>query len=94
MIINDSQIPVLNAEFKLEQFDNEILLYSMAGTTAIYLNETGYLVWVLCNENRMISKIIALLEEAYPEQRQHIRDDVISVINSLAENRVIVLNNE
>ncbi len=94
MKINDSQIPTLNFEFKLEQFDNEILLYSVAGTTAVYLSETGYLVWCLCSENRTIGKIIALLEEAYPEQKRHIRDDVISVINNLAENRVIVLNNE
>ncbi len=94
MKINDSQIPALNPEFKLEQFDNEILLYSMAGTTAVYLNETGYLVWCLCSENRPIGKIIALLEEEYPEQRGYIRDDVISVINHLVENGVIVLNNE
>jgi len=94
MKINDSHIPVLNSEFILEKFDNEILLYSVAGTTAVYLNETGYLVWCLCNENRPIGKIIALLEEAYPEQRRYIRDDVIAVINSLAENEVIVLNNE
>jgi len=94
MKINDSQIPALNPEFILEQFDNEILLYSVAGTKAVYLNETGYLVWGLCGENRTIGKIIALLEEAYPEQMQYIRDDVITVINNLAENRVIVLNNE
>ncbi|MFQ5485208.1 MAG: PqqD family protein [Desulfobacterales bacterium] len=66
----------------------------MVGTTAVYLNETGYLVWCLCGENRTIGKIIALLEEAYPEQREYIRDDVISVINHLVENGVIVLNNE
>jgi len=94
MEINDFQIPDQNPEFKLEQFDNEILLYSVTGTTAVYLDETGYLVWCLCSENRSIGEIIALLEEAYPEQRQYIRDDVISVINSLAENRVMVLNNE
>ena len=93
MKINDSQIPALNPEFKVERFDNEILLYSMVGTTAVYLNETGYLVWRLCGENRTIGKIIALLEEAYPEQREYIRDDVILVINHLAENGVIALNN-
>lgn len=94
MKISESQIPIQNPGFQLEQFDNEILLYSMSSTIAVYLNETGYLIWCLCKDNRSIRESITLLEESYPEQGEHIRDDVVSVIKNLAEKKVIILTNE
>ena len=94
MKIKDSHVPAVNPEYKFEQFDNEILLYTITGTTAVYLNETSYLVWCLCGDKRTVGEIISLLMEAYPEQRQQIRDDVISVMSRLVENKVLFLNND
>ncbi|MDK9709107.1 MAG: hypothetical protein OEL83_18850 [Desulforhopalus sp.] len=38
----DTPIPAQNAEFKFERFDNEILLYSIAGTQANGLPDYGF----------------------------------------------------
>jgi hypothetical protein len=86
----DSQIPLINNEFQIERFDNEILLYSVTDTKAIYLNETAYLVYGMCN-GQTIGEIIALLETAYPEQQPTIRRDVSAAIEQLAANRAITL---
>jgi hypothetical protein len=91
--MNDTLIPKVNSEFKLEKFDNEILLYSMTSTTAVYLNETAYLVYGMCGSGQTIGAIIALLEDAYPEQKMTIRADVIAALQQLIENGALLLSN-
>ena len=87
----DTQIPVINTEFKLERFDNEILLYSITDTRAIYLNETAFIVYGMCSSCLTVGEIIDLLEEAYPEQKGSIRDDVVTALNHLLENGALSL---
>ena len=79
-----------NPAFKSEIFDNEILLYAMSDATGIYLNETASLVWELCSKNYSIADITGLLEEAYPLQKKTIGEDVVSAIESLVMNRVLI----
>ena len=88
----DSQIPFQNAELKLERFDNEILLYSITDTQAIYLNETAFLVYGMCGSGQSIGQIITLFEDAYPEQKVTIRSDVINALEHLIANRAIILH--
>jgi hypothetical protein len=88
----DTQIPKVNNEFKLERFDNEILLYSVTDTTAVYLNETAFLVYGMCISGRNIGEIIALLEEAYPDQKHTIRADVTAALDQLIDNGALFLN--
>jgi hypothetical protein len=90
--MHDRQIPVLNPEYKLEKFDNEILLYSMTDTRAVYLNETAFVVYGMCGSGQTIGEIIALLEEAYPGQKDTIREDVIPALSQLIENGALLLN--
>ncbi|MDK9707817.1 MAG: PqqD family protein [Desulforhopalus sp.] len=90
--MKDSQIPVLNEGFKLEKFDNEVLLYSVSDTRAVYLNDTAYLVYGICSSGRNIGEIIALLEDAYPEDKAAIRGDVILALKQLVKNGAVVLN--
>jgi hypothetical protein len=87
----DSQRPIINPEFILEKFDNEILLYSVSETKAVYLNEAAHLIWALSNEQLSIGEIIGFLEEKYPTQKKTIRNDVISALESLCSQGVITL---
>lgn len=87
----DTQVPVINTEFKLERFDTEILLYSITDTRAIYLNETAFIVYGMCTEGRTVGEIIGLLEEAYPEQKASIREDVGTALSHLVENGALAL---
>ncbi len=88
----DTQIPIQNSDFKLEQFDDEILLYSITDTRAIYLNNTAFLVYGMCGSGQSIGEIISLLEEAYPEQRDTIRGDVIAALEQLRQIGALTLN--
>ena len=87
--MDDNRIPRVNPDFGLEKSDDEILLYTKMGTKAVYLNETAFTVWQLCKEELTLGEIIALLEQAYPEQASQIRSDVISALHLLEANNVI-----
>lgn len=88
----DAQTFKLNTEFSLERFDNEILLYSPTDTRAIYLSETAFLVYGMCSSGKSVGDIIACLEEAYPDQKQTIREDVAAAIDQLLDNGALLVN--
>lgn len=88
--MKDSQSFTPNPAFTLEDFDNEILLYSVASTKAVYLNKTALLVYHLCAEGLNVGEIVAQLEGAYPEQRGSIRDDVISALSQLVDSEALL----
>ncbi len=90
----DSQKFVLNPAFKAEKFDNEVLLYAVSNTRGVYLNETASLVWEMYGQNLSIDKIITLLEEAYPQQKEAIREDVATAFESLIENGALIACND
>ena len=88
----DTQILSVNTDFKLERFDNEILLYSITDTTAVYLNETAFIVYGMCGSGQSIGEIIALLEAAYPEKKQTIRADVAAALEQLIDTGALLAN--
>ncbi len=90
--MNDACIPTPNAEYALERFDNEILLYSVTDTKAVYLNETACMVYGMCNSGQTIGQIITLLEEAYPEQKTTIRQDVCEALQQLIQDGALIVN--
>lgn len=92
--MKDSQKYSLNPDFKTEKFDNEILLYAVAKSRGIYLNETAYLVWEMCGRDHSAGEIIAILEETYPQQKATIRGDIDSAIESLVENGALIAIDE
>ncbi len=84
----------MNPEYTVEKFDDEILLYTEAGTQAVYLNDAAYAVWQLCKEDMTVGQIIGYLEDAYPRQKDQIRDDVTAALNTLESNNVIELSDD
>ncbi|MEN8190450.1 MAG: PqqD family protein [Thermodesulfobacteriota bacterium] len=89
--MNDSAKPVVNQEYVVEQFDDEMLLYSKTATRAVYLNETAHAVWLLCGAGLSVGQIIEHLEQIYPEQKDQISDDVHTTLEMFAVNHVIEL---
>lgn len=90
-IMNLSEMPTVNPDFYLEKIDDEVLLYSMKKTKAVYLNETASLIWQLCDGSRSIEHIIALLTDAYPQQKAQIQTDVIKAVGTLVEHGAMLL---
>ena len=90
----DSKIPKINPEFKVENFDNEILLYNSSDTKAVYLNETAYLLWEICKNKKTVGDIIQLLEEEYPDQKDYIRKDVLTAMQTLVDSGAVTFDDE
>jgi len=88
-----SQKFVVNPAFKVERFDNEILLYAVSSTTGVYLNETAYLVWEMCTQGHSVGEILTLLEEAYPRQQTAIPGDAVAAIESLVDSGALIAAN-
>ena len=88
----EKKIPIINEDYKTEKFDYEVLLYTISGTKVISLNETAYLVYQLCNGEQTIDEMIDMLINAYPDQKEEIREHIISAINTMIDNGVIRLS--
>lgn len=82
---------VLQPDYLLERIDKEIIVYHPSSTTSIYLNETGALVWELCNGSATIADIIGLLAQVYPQNRGQIEREVPEIIEQLVAHGIATL---
>ncbi len=89
--MNQARIPRRVDEFRLEQMDEDLLLYHPGMTKAVRLNESASLVWQLVDGQRSVGEIMALLGGAYPEQASTVAADVVQTLARLAEEGAIEL---
>lgn len=90
--MDENKTVVLKEDYLLERIDGETTIYHPTLTTAVYLNETGALIWELCDGTRTIGNIIELLSEHYPESSEQIETDVKQLIAQLIEHDIGELN--
>lgn len=83
--------PRQKPDYRLEQLDDELLLYHPSDTRILYLNPSASLIWGLIDGYRSVSEITRLLEEAYPEAGGQIAADVQETLERFAENGCIEL---
>ncbi len=79
---------VLEPDYLLERIDNEVTVYHPTLTTSLYLNETGGLIWELCDGQRSTADIMEILGEMYQESRQQVAEDVMNIIARLVDNNI------
>lgn len=89
--MDTTKVVVLEPDYFLEKIDNEITVYHPSLTTSLYLNETGALIWELCDGKRTVTDVIDILLELYPESQSQIQDDVTDIISRLVENNIATL---
>ena len=75
-----------------EQVGEELVLYHHASRKSVYLNESGAVVWKLCDGQRTVQQIIDLLAESYPDAKADMAADVWESINNLRREGVLQLN--
>lgn len=85
------QKPLRHQDFRLEKMDNELLLFNPKTTNILYLNETASLIWQLCDGQRSVNEMIALLTETFPEAGPSIRQDVEETITLFKKHGAISL---
>lgn len=87
-----NRVVTVEPGYLLEKIDNEITVYHPTLATSLYLNETGALIWELCDGVRPISEVIDVLVELYPENREQIDYDVRALVRRLLEKNIAVLS--
>ena len=76
-------IPAPIEGFQIESLDDEIVLLHPARNIIIHSNQTGALIWGLCDGRRTVDEITEILIAAYPEARNEIQVDVPATIQTL-----------
>ncbi|MBI1795077.1 MAG: PqqD family protein [Chloroflexi bacterium] len=76
-------VPAPIEGFQIETLDGEIVLLHPARNLIIHSNQTGALIWHLCDGIRTVDEITELLSAAYPDARDEIQADVPAVIQTL-----------
>ncbi|MBN1148030.1 MAG: PqqD family protein [Anaerolineales bacterium] len=89
--IQGKNIPKRKDDYRLEQLDDELLLYHPSDTKILYLNQSASLVWGLCDGQHSVAEIVQLLSEAYPEAAENIPDDVRATLEQFLESGCIEL---
>lgn len=69
--------------FQIETLDGEIVLLHPLRNIIIHSNQTGALIWQLCDGVRSVDDIVEILSAAYPEASAEIQLDVPAVIQTL-----------
>lgn len=78
-------------DFKLEEIDGEILLYSPKATQSIYLNPSASIIWQMCSGEFSTQEIIEALQQQFPENKEAIEADVSETLHKLLEAQAIEL---
>jgi hypothetical protein len=71
--------------YRLEEIDNELLLFHPASTQILYCNETASLIWRLCDGERTVQEITALLIDAFPDAADSIARDVEATVERFTD---------
>jgi hypothetical protein len=83
--IETELVPIRKDDYRLEQLDDELLLYHPNEEKIVYLNQTGSLIWGLCDGSHNIEQIIRLLSDAFPDAAEAIPSDVRKAVTAFKE---------
>ena len=81
--------PRQKSDFRLEMIDGELLLYHPGQTKIFYCNPTASLIWQLCNGQRTVEEIIALLRREFPAAASAIAADVEATLQQFSAHGAI-----
>lgn len=76
--------------FQMETLDGEMVLLHPARNIIIHGNQSGALIWSLCDGRRPVAEIVELLGAAYPESKDEIAGQVPGMIQELIARGALV----
>jgi hypothetical protein len=86
----DTRTPCPVPNVQPETLDGEIVMLSPTGSDILHLNETSALIWRLCDGQRTVDEMIALLQAAYPDAAGEIADEVPATLKIFIDHNVMV----
>jgi hypothetical protein len=81
--------PHRKPNYHLEMIDNELLLFHPAQAQILYCNETASLIWQLCDGQRTVQEITALLAASFPEAADTIANDIETTLQQFLQHGAI-----
>ena len=87
--MNGSRRPIQAPGFKLEEMEEEVILFHPARTIVVHTNRSGGLIWQLCDGQRSVENIVGVLRQMYPDSASEIAGDVERILRDLTEGEVV-----
>ncbi len=87
--MNLQQRPFPTPGYHIEALDGELLLFNPASDQILQTNQSGALVWQLCDGRRTVADITAVLAAAYPAAAAAITADVPDILAAFASHGAI-----
>ena len=84
-------VPVTRDDASIADVGSDTMVYSVSLTTMVQLDQTGALIWKLCDGRRSVGEIISLLSEAFPDSASRIQSDVYEAIEHLRREAMLTL---
>jgi Coenzyme PQQ synthesis protein D (PqqD) len=84
------QIPLHAADVRADIVEGELLLYHPEQTMAVYMNAPGAVIWGLCDGQRTVADIIALITQSYSVAQSDVVGDVLRTITELYQKKLLV----
>jgi len=85
----DTDHPRQAPDYQAEILDGELVIFHPASESVLHSNESGALIWQLCDGERSVGDIIRLLSEAYPESAAQVHTDVRETLTAFAESGAV-----
>jgi coenzyme PQQ biosynthesis protein PqqD len=85
-------IPVPEHGIEFAELEGEGVLYCPQKMTMFHVNETGSVVWSMCDGRRTVSEIIDELVEAFPDSASQIAPDVSAAIGAFVQEGILKLD--
>lgn len=74
----------------VEDMDGELLIYNPETATTLHLNQPSMVVWNCCNGESSVGDVVEALQQAFPDQAEQIKADVVSVLTDFEQNGLIM----
>lgn len=84
--------PLKNNACRMEELDDEILLYHPGNNKTLYINKSASIIWQLCTGEQTVADIISLIKDAYPAQPDDLEQDVIATLTELKDNDAVTMH--
>ena len=91
-MIEETETPQRQDGYRLEMIEGEALIFHPGQTKILYLNPSASVIWQLCDGQRTVGEITALLNDAYPDAARDIGGDVESTLEKLENHGAITLD--
>ena len=82
-------IPRQMPDYCLQELDGELLLYHLNKTTIMYCNQSASTIWQLCDGQRRVSDMLALLAAAYDYDPEVLAAEVMTVLQEFETHQAI-----